>query len=57
MTSTENDAVAAMEAVLKALTSAVQLSETAGYGSNVLEPLMDAQRDVRYAIDTATGRN
>jgi hypothetical protein len=39
------------------LLRAHELSESAGYGSQVLGPLADAQRDVRYALDTAMGRN
>jgi hypothetical protein len=49
-----NDAI---RTALGALLRAHELSESAGYGSQVLGPLADAQRDVRYALDTAMGRN
>lgn len=48
-----NDAI---KTALGALLRACELSESAGYGSQVLGPLTDAQRDVRYALDTAMGR-
>lgn len=48
-----NDAI---KDVLKALLRAIELSEQVGYGSFVLGPLADAQREVQYAYDTATGR-
>lgn len=48
-----NDAI---KTALGALLRARELSESAGYGSEVLGPLADAQRDVRYALDTAMGR-
>lgn len=47
----------AIRTVLGALLRAYELSETAGYGSQVLGPLADAQRETRYALDTAVGRN
>jgi hypothetical protein len=50
---TANDAI---KTALGALLRARELSESAGYGSQVLGPLADAQRDVRYALDTAMGR-
>ena len=46
----------AIKAALGALLRACELSESAGYGSQVLGPLADAQRDVRYALDIALGR-
>jgi len=46
----------AIKTALGALLRACELSESAGYGSQVLGPLADAQRDVRYALDTAMGR-
>jgi len=49
-----NDAI---RDALKALQRAIELSEQAGYGSLVLGPLSDAQKEVRYAHDTALGRN
>lgn len=47
----------AIKEALKALLRAIELSERAGYGSQVLEPLLNAQRETQYAYDTATGRN
>lgn len=54
------DEQAANEAIkdaLKALQRAGELSERAGYGSLVVGPLADAQREAQYALDTALGRN
>lgn len=54
------DETAANEAIkdaLKALQRACELSERAGYGSLVIGPLVDAQREAQYALDTALGRN
>lgn len=48
-----NDAI---KTALGALLRALELSESAGYGSQVLGPLTDAQREARYALDTAMGR-
>lgn len=47
----------AIKETLKSLLRAIELSERAGYGSQVLGPLADAQRETQYAYDTATGRN
>jgi len=55
-----NDEEIANEAIkeaLKALLRAIELSERARYGSQVLGPISDAQRDTQYAYDAATGRN
>lgn len=57
---TDFDETAANDAIrdaLKALQRARELSERAGYGSQVVGPLVDAQRDTRYALDAALGRN
>lgn len=54
------DEQAANEAIsdaLKALQRACELSERAGYGSLVVGPLAEAQRETLYALDTALGRN
>lgn len=54
------DEIAANEALanaLKALHRARELCERAGYGSQVLGPLSDAQRETQYALDTVLGRN
>jgi hypothetical protein len=55
--STETTANEAIKDALKALHRALELSEHAGYGSQVLGPLADAQREAQYAYDTAMGRN
>ena len=52
--------VAANEALkdaLKALQRALELSERAGYGSQVIGPLVISQKEAQYALDTALGRN
>lgn len=54
--SVETVANEAIKEALKALQRALELSEQAGYGSLVLGPLADAQREAQYAYDTATGR-
>ena len=53
----EEIANGAIKEALKALVRAIELSERAGYGSQVVGPLADAQRETQYAYDTATGRN
>lgn len=55
--SDETIANEAIKEALKALQRVLELSERAGYGSQVLGPLSDAQRDTRYAHETALGRN
>jgi len=47
----------ALKSALRALARAGELSEIAGYGSQVLGPLADAQRETNYALATALGRN
>jgi hypothetical protein len=57
---TTSDEAAANKAIgdaLKALQRARELSERAKYGSLVIGPLVDAQRETQYALDTALGRN
>ena len=56
-TSDEATANDAIKDALKALQRARELSERVGYGSLVVGPLMDAQREAQYALDTAEGRN
>jgi len=54
------DETAANEALaeaLKALQRALELCKKAGYGSQVVGPIFDAQRETKYALDTALGRN
>lgn len=53
----ENGANEAIKAALQALLRARELSEAAGYGSQVIVPLAKAQRETQYALDTALGRN
>ena len=53
----EKAANEAIKAALQSLLRARELSEAAGYGSQVIGPLADAQRDTQYALDTALGRN
>jgi hypothetical protein len=56
MTGPEKQAVEALETAVRMLSRAAELSERAGYGSQVTGPLADALRDARYALDTAQGR-
>jgi predicted dinucleotide-binding enzyme len=53
----EREAVAAMQVAAQAITRASELAERAGFESLVLGPLADAQRHLRDALDTASGRN
>lgn len=53
----EREADRAIQKALQALTKAVELSARAGYGTEVLMPLADAQKNVRYAHDVAVGRS
>lgn len=53
----ESTANEAIKDALKALQRARELSERAGYGSLVVGPLVDAQREAQYALDSALGRN
>ena len=55
--SDESTANKAIKDVFKAIQRARELSERAGYGSLVVGPLVDAQREAQYALDTALGRN
>lgn len=56
-TEAEVEANNAIQAALKSLLRASELCERAGYGSLVMGPLADAQRQTNYALDTAVGRN
>jgi hypothetical protein len=53
----ESAANEAIKDALKALQRARELNKRAGYGSQVVGPLVDAQREAQYALDTALGRN
>jgi hypothetical protein len=57
MTTQELTANDAIKDALKAIQRALELSERAGYGSQVRCPLSDAQRETQYALNTALGRN
>lgn len=52
----EQTAQAAIREALEAIQRATELAEKVGYGSMVLGPLADAQREAQYAYDTAIGR-
>lgn len=52
----EAEANNALKETLQAIQRARELCERADYGSQVLGPLSDAQRDTQYALDTALGR-
>ena len=57
MVTDESTAQEAIRDALKALQRARELSERVGYGSLVVGPLVDAQREAQYALDTVLGRN
>lgn len=52
----EAEANNSLEEALQAIQRARELCERADYGSQVIGPLADAQRDTQYALDTALGR-
>ena len=53
----EADANKALKEALEAIQRARELCERAEYGSQVLGPLLDAQRDTQYALNTALSRS
>ena len=53
----ESAANEAIKDALKSIQRARELSERAGYGSLVVGPLVDAQREAEYALDAALCRN
>lgn len=57
MNMAEREASEAIKTALQTLSRAIELSERAGYGTQILIPLRDAQKEVRYALDTAAGKN
>lgn len=57
MITDEFEANNAIKEALKAIQRAIELSERVGYGSQVLGPLADAQRETQYALNTVLGRN
>lgn len=57
VTLVEATANEAIKDALQALQRAREMSERAGYGSMVVGPLMDAQRETQYALNTVLGRN
>lgn len=57
MNMAEREASESIKTALQTLSRAIELSERAGYGTQIVIPLRDAQKEVRYALDTATGKN
>lgn len=57
MSQVEQEANDAIQKACQALSRARELAELAGYGSQVLVPLKDAQKEANYALDTAMCRN
>ena len=57
MTMAEREASEAIKTALQALMWAMELSERADYGTQIMIPLRDAHKEVAYALDTAMGRN
>ncbi len=57
VTPDEREAIDAIQAAESALTHAIELAECTGFGMQVVGPLKNARRDLRYALDTASGRN
>lgn len=53
----ESAADEAIKTALQALLRARELSERAGYGSQIIGALEDARREAQYALNTALGRN
>ncbi len=57
MTREEREATAAIQAAAQALLRAIELSERADYGTQIMQSLAEAQKGVVFALDTACGRN
>lgn len=57
MTMAEREASEAIQAAQQALARALELSERAGHGTQIMSTLRDAHKEVAYALDTALGRN
>ena len=57
MTRAEREASEAIKTALQALARAVELSERADYGTQIITPLHEAHKNVRFALDTANGKN
>lgn len=57
MSQVEREAVAAMQAAAQALTKALELAERADYGTQITQALSESQQSLRFALDTAHGRN
>jgi hypothetical protein len=53
----ELEADTALKDALKAIQRARELCERADYGGQILTPLADAHCEVKFAHDTALGRN
>jgi hypothetical protein len=52
----EREASEAIQAAQQALARALELSERAEYGTQIMISLRDAHKEVVYALDTAMGR-
>lgn len=57
MTMAEREASDAIQAAQQALARALELSERADYGTQIMISLRDAHKEVVYALDSAMGRN
>lgn len=57
MSQVEREAVAAMQAAAQALTKALELAERADYGTQIMQALSESRQSLRFALDTAHGRN
>lgn len=57
MTMAEREALEAIKTALQTLTRATELSERAGYGTQIMLPLRDAKKEVLFALETAMGKN
>ena len=57
MSREEQEAAEAIQAALQALARAAELSERAGYGTQISHSIAEAQAHARLALDTANGKN
>lgn len=57
MSPEEREAAEAIQAALQALARAAELSERAGYGTQIAHSIAEAQEHMRHALDTANGKN
>jgi hypothetical protein len=56
MTMAEREASDAIQAAQQALARALELSERADYGTQIMDSLRDAHKQAAHALDTAMGR-